>query len=135
MINASRQRQQGFTIIEIVSVLVVLAILSMIATGSFQSYLQQARRDDARDVLALNSQRLKRCFTLEGVYNGSCVVRTASEAGLYQLSTTLSATTFELVASPVEGSSQQSDADCQSFVLDHTGLKSATGDNPDTCWF
>ena len=114
--------------------MVVLALLMSIAVPGFQDFIRQSRRDDGRHLLLLNAHRLQRCFTLEGVYNGSCVTRSDSKEGYYTLSSTITATTFTLTALPVAGSSQAKDSNCQSFVYDQTGRRTATGADPGTCW-
>lgn len=125
---------QGFTLIEILVVILIFSILSSMAVPSYQQFVQGVRRDDAQHLLLLNAQRLQRCFTLEGVYNGSCVTRPTSKNGYYSLSANLTRNTFELSAIPVVGSSQESDEACDSFTYDHTGWRSASGTAADDCW-
>ena len=125
---------QGFTLIEILVVILIFSILSSMAIPNYQQFVQRARRDDAQHLLLLNAQRLQRCFTLEGVYNGSCVTRSTSKNGYYSLNATLTRDTFELSATAVTGKSQDSDKACSSFTYDHTGWRSATGTAADDCW-
>ena len=124
----------GFTLIEILVVILIFSVLTSIAVPNYQQFVQRARRDDAQHLLLLNAQRLQRCFTLEGVYNGSCVTRPLSKNGYYSLSATLTRDTFELSAIPVDGRSQDSDEACSSFTYDHTGWRTATGTATDECW-
>lgn len=125
---------RGFTLIELLIALVIFSVLVSVAVPGYQSQLRESRRDDARHLLMLNAQRLQRCFTLEGVYTGSCATRSTSKNGYYTLETSLATNSFTLTAKPVAGSSQAKDDDCLSFSYDSTGLKSATGAQADQCW-
>jgi len=126
----------GFTLVEIVVAVAIFSILLTMAITSYASFNVQSRRVDASHLLLLNAHRLQRCFTLEGVYNGSCVTRNESESGYYTLSASsqFTTSTFNLIAVPSAGSSQENDSGCTSFSYDHTGRKSATGSDADSCW-
>lgn len=126
--------QVGLSLIELMVALAVFALLMTLAVPSYQKYVKQSRRDDAKHLLLMNAQRLQRCFTLEGVYNGACVTRPDSKGGYYRLTENITTNTFTLTATPVANSSQEGDGDCQSFTLDQTGWKTATGDDSDNCW-
>ncbi len=125
---------QGFTLVEILIVLVLFSVLMSLAVPNYQQFVQRARRDDAQHLLLMNAQRLQRCFTLEGIYNGSCVTRSASSNGYYSLSAVSTANTFSLSAVPVAGRGQDSDSECTSLTYDHVGWRSATGTDPEKCW-
>lgn len=125
---------KGFTLIELMIAIAVVAIVVNLAVPSYQNFIREARRSDARHLLHMNANRLQRCFTLEGWYNGSCVLRPLSEEGFYSMTSTITASTFVLTASPVAGSDQLADLNCTSFVLTNTGLKTATGSFSADCW-
>ena len=128
--------QTGITLIELLLVVSIIGILASIAMPGFQSFFMQSRREDAHHLIMLNAQRLQRCFTLEGVYNGSCGTRSKSEQGYYELSVDshITENTFTLVVSPVEGTSQENDSNCRAFMYEHTGKRSAIGADPASCW-
>ncbi len=133
--KASCRKNQGFTLIEIIIVVLVLGILASFAVPSFSGYAKESRREDAKQLLMFNAQRLQRCFTLQGVYNSSnCVLRSNSGEGFYTLSSTLNDTTFSLTAMPVAGTSQASDDGCTTFLYNHIGQKDATGSDAEKCW-
>ena len=124
----------GFTLLELIVAIAIVSILATVSFSNYQGYTKLIRRDDAKHLLLMNAQRLKRCFTLEGVYNGNCATRTVSEEGYYTLTITATSRTFLLTALPVAGNSQANDAECKSFVYDHTGHRTATGTDSDGCW-
>lgn len=122
--------------------MVAFVILLAIATPSYTQFIRESRRDDAKHLLLLNSQRLHRCFTLQGKYSsdtkgsGSCYLREDSQNGYYTLSTSsdIQDKTFTLIAEPVTGTSQENDANCTSFQYDNTGRKTASGSDVESCW-
>lgn len=128
------RQNAGFTLTEVMITVALIAILLSIAVPGFQSSIQASRRGDAQHLLLLNAQRLNRCYTLEGVYNGSCVIRADSNDGHYTLKSDLKADTFLLSAVPVTGGSQSKDSKCLTFTYDHTGLQGATGSLGHECW-
>ena len=115
-------------------VVAIIGILAQIATPSYSKFIIEQRRADARHLLMANAQLLQRCLTLVGAYDGGCNTITNSNEGHYTLTSKLASQTWSLTAEPVAGGKQLGDTDCATFTLDHTGLKSATGNEPDTCW-
>lgn len=134
--SMNKRYGSGFTLVELLIAIAIVSILLSIAVVSYNSFIMQSRRIDASHLLMLNAHRLQRCFTLEGAYNGSCITRNESKDGHYTLSSDsqFTANTFNLIAEPAVGSSQQKDSGCRTFSYDHTGRRTATGNNADSCW-
>ena len=123
------------TLVELIVAIAILGILASIALPSYTAFLTRVNRQDAVHLLVLNAQRLQRCFTLEGRYDGSCWLREASEDGHYELvDPALGAATYSLRAVPVAGGRQAGDAECGTLTYDHTGLRGATGSLGARCW-
>ncbi len=138
----TRHRATGFTLIELMIVIVVVGILAAIAFPSYQSYVLKANRADAKASLLSAAQLLERCFTQHNAYNsancptvGQLADTKDSQEGLYTISldtlATPAATTYRLRATPKTGGRQAKDTRCTFFTLDHRGGKDAS--NPD-CW-
>jgi len=124
-------KSRGFTLIELMITIAILAIIVAIAVPSYQNQIEKSRRSDAVTSLMSAAQGLERCFTRTSTYVG-CSVPSASNEGYYSISaTTQSATSFELEASPT---SAQSGDDCGTFTLDSLGNKGDDGDAADRCW-
>lgn len=122
---APRQSAHGMTLIELMIVVALLAILGSIAIPSYQSYVQKARRADARGALTNAAQMLER-YATENASKGykDAVVPATSENGHYTLTfstpNTASAWTYTLKAEPA--GSQRQDA-CGSYTLNQSGLR------------
>jgi type IV pilus assembly protein PilE len=125
-------RIHGFTLIELMIVVVVLGILAAIAFPSYTSQVQKTRRADATSALLGAAQQLERCYTRTSTYSGCLTFPLLSENRHYDVNTsTLSQTTYTLVATP--RGSQKNDVLCQSFTLVHTGKRDADS-STDECW-
>ena len=128
---------KGFTLIEIMITVAILAIIVAIALPSYRRYVIETNRGEAKAVLMQTAQSFERCFTRFSTYNdGNCGIAGqttpfASETDKYNVNfTTLTATTFVLTATPV-----QADPECGNFTLDHRGQRGISGTGMvDDCW-
>jgi type IV pilus assembly protein PilE len=96
--RVKRMKARGFTLVELMIVIAVLAILAAIAVPSYYRQVEKSRRADAQSALLSAAQTLERCFTRTNTYVG-CFTTTApgqaSQEGFYNVrATTLTATTL-----------------------------------------
>ena len=56
-------KQTGFTLLELMITVIVIAILASIALPSYQDYLRRGYRADAKAALMENAQFMERNFT------------------------------------------------------------------------
>nr|WP_298142719.1 type IV pilin protein [uncultured Pseudomonas sp.] len=61
-------RNRGFTLIEMMIVIVVIGILAAISYPSYQEYVRRAKRADAQAVLLELAQFMERHYTANGTY-------------------------------------------------------------------
>ncbi len=123
----------GFTLIELMIVVVVLGVIAAIAFPSYNSQVQKTRRADATSALLNEAQRLERCFTRFSAYTSCPAPSGTTEGGFYTLSAPIFDTAeFEVHATPVAGTSQANDP-CATFTLTHTGARGRTG-TATRCW-
>lgn len=130
-----KNSEHGFTLIEILTVVVIIGIILAIALPNYQQSVYKAKRNDARTSLSTLAQRLERCQTQFGRYDhAGCAVTSpaTTEEGHYSIVTTRTATTYALTATPVGG--QLGDKQCASLTLNHLGVRAATGTKKEACW-
>jgi type IV pilus assembly protein PilE len=146
---------KGFTLVEVMIVVVVIAILAAIAFPSYQESIRKSRRAEAKSALLQAAQILERCFTEFNSYidprcdalidaGGAFIDPTSDVApfngeGYYSITdvgATLTAVTYTLRATPTAIGGQDNDTICTSFELDHTGKKESNGAGNDNanCW-
>lgn len=129
------RRTAGYTLIEIMIVVVILGIVAAIAWPAYTSQTQKSRRGDAIRALTIAVTQLERCQSDSGTYVG-CAFTAASPNGNYNVTVARTADTFTLTATPVAGGRQASDADCTTLTINNLGQKGYTGAAPKLkrCW-
>jgi type IV pilus assembly protein PilE len=129
---------KGFSFIELMIVVAIIGILSTFALGFFGDNVIASNRSEGRAALTATAGSLEKCKSLYGSYNdGNCNVANtiATDTNFYSIDTTTrTATTFTLTATPVAGQPQANDADCTTMTLTNTGVKGGTGANAAECW-
>ncbi|MDH5594147.1 MAG: type IV pilin protein [Gammaproteobacteria bacterium] len=143
-----KNRINGFTLIELMIVVVIIGILAAIAFPSYRDSVRKTNRSDAKVALTRAAQMQERRFTEQGSYSNSIadVGGNTSPEGWYTMSltdvsgtagcttTNSSGTTLYLcytVTATATGG-QADDATCATLSLDHTGAKTSTGGGD--CW-
>lgn len=131
--------QTGFTLIELMITLVVLAILSAIAFPAYQSYVLKTRRSDAYAALAQDQTIMERCYAQNFAYNNAACPATfpASPQKYYSIAVSnQTVSTYTLTATP-QGP-QASDTACAAISVDQANQKSAQdasgNTSTSTCW-
>ena len=133
--STRRPQSAGFTLIELMIVVGVIAILAAVAIPGYQQSVLRSRRADARVALNAAATRLERCFTQFGAYDADdCVIASPADSpeGFYEVSVEREAATYTVTAAP-QGP-QADDTACGSLEVTNTGARSATGTTPDRCW-
>ena len=134
--HSLRARAQGFTLIELMIVVVIVAILATIAVPGYQQQVRQSRRAQAKADLVELAQVLERRYSVNNSYSGALpFTQSPREAGAtarYSIGVMMgpAGNTFELVATPKAAQAKDS---CGVLKISNTGQKKSEGDLAD-CW-
>ncbi|HQU16865.1 MAG: hypothetical protein B7Z66_11820 [Chromatiales bacterium 21-64-14] len=144
----------GFTLIELMITIVIIAILVAIGYPSYRSWVVTSRRSDAHTLLTQAASDEERFYTLYNSYAPnvgapSCTFGQAcglppadaqSPEGYYTLAVAPMAgatisTSYLLTATPTSKGNQNLDTQCTTLTLDSTNQKGSTGTGSvQKCW-
>lgn len=130
------ERGRGFSLIELMVVLVVMGILAAIAVPSYTRYIVSTHRTSAKAVLVETAQFMERYYTTRNTYAGAALLtavvpRNASGADVrYNLGFVEAPDADGYVLRAVPANAQAGDA-CGTLTLTNTG---AQGAGASGCW-
>lgn len=138
---SNRKAVNGFTLIELMIVIVIIGILAAVVYPSYKDYIQKANR--AEGIAALNdlAARQERYYVQNNSYVTATtdltsklgLSSTTTETGKYTLTVAQGETTdggYTLTASQTFG-----DTDCGDLTLSAVGIKGKTGSaSVSDCW-
>lgn len=143
----------GFTLIEMMIVVVIVAILAAIAIPIYQTQIMESRRTSAKSALLDIAGREEKYYSTNNTYtmelsdlgytqvtsneiqvpgNGTNYYNVAINSNPASAST--SASTFIVTASPYPNSSQQNDTGCNAYSITDMGVESNNGTQTTGCW-
>jgi len=155
---------RGFTLIEMMITLLVVAILASVAIPSYTAYIERSKRGAARSALLAAASFLERNFTTNGCYNFTTVAACQAQSGTavtlpstlsrapaegaasYALTVDFSASAtgqaYTLTATPCAtagtcpaGSDPFTDAKCGALTLTQAGVRDRSGSEAlSLCW-
>ena len=141
--------QAGFTLVELMITVAIIAIITAVALPSYNRNLQRGKRADVRSILMEDAQYMERFFTENSSYfkstaNADPVLpqlvspRAATGTAInYNITISASnATSFTLQAAPANGMAAD---DCKTLTINNLGQKKVVGTIGDgwdeqSCW-
>lgn len=137
-----RTKQQGFSLLELMIVVVLIGVISAIAIPSYTNHVTKTRRVEAQSALLEFANAMERHRLRSGTYLGVAANNVAGTPTIFQeqvpfdrtpktynLRVTFSTTSYELFALPIAGGPQASDGKLR---LDSTGVREWDIDGDDT---
>lgn len=120
-----KQCRRGFTLIEIMITVAILAILTAVALPSFLDSMRKGRRAEAFSALSALQQAQERFRGNNPSYASTLsavnIPATTSPGGFYAISIGSSSATGYTVTADGSGSSQASDGDCAKLSVEVDG--------------
>jgi type IV pilus assembly protein PilE len=141
-----KRRPLGFTLIELMIVVAIVAILAAIAYPSYRDQVARSRRADAKAVLLETAQWIERQYTISNAYDKKGDLTALNNAALpyteapkegsakyYNISFSAGPTTSTYTLQAVPKNAMTGDS-CGTFTLTNTGLKGVSASTVAACW-
>ena len=141
---------KGFTLIELMIVVVIIGILSAVAYPSYSNHVRKTKRAEAKTRLLQVAQLEERFFTENNTYTVNIAGLLGTAGNVYSSDTNAASSGYQItIAAGVPGiassftltaarqGSQVDDTRCGDLVLQHTGAKqlvNAVGGTVAECW-
>jgi type IV pilus assembly protein PilE len=144
------RRARGFTLVELMVVVMIIALLAALGYPSYGNFVTKARRQAARNVIYQLADRQEQFFLDNKVYAANLTtmgfaadtigvddngqITTSGDADrTYVLDLTNTAATTYTVRAVPQLVQASNDTDCMTLTLTHTGVRAQSGSS-DNCW-
>jgi type IV pilus assembly protein PilE len=145
----------GFTLVELMVVVLIITILTVIAVPSYRTYVLKSHRAEAKSILMDLASRQERYMTTNGVYSTLATDMGYTGTWPQTVGSGYYIVSLSNVAAPIAGSSsaaptpatflftatatgaQLNDTLCKTFTVNQQGLQTSTNSSNGTssgCW-
>ena len=141
--TSSHTTEQGFTLIELMIVLVVMAVLTVIAVPAYNAQIMGSRRDEGNTFLLQAAVKQEQFYLDNSVYTadmtdlGYALSPALSSEGFYEITAIIANAGQTFAFTATRKGAQVSDTNCGNLTLNNFGVKWGTGTDPDpgkNCW-
>lgn len=134
MIKIKKEKNKGFTLVELMVTVMIVAVLASFALPAFNDYTKKARWAEARAALIQASMNMEREFSTNNIYSGASAgvtFQSQSDSKSYTLSfKDLEDHSFTIIATPA-----RADSECGTFSLTQASEKGSSGSLESAkCW-
>jgi type IV pilus assembly protein PilE len=146
----ARFTARGFTLIELMIVVVIIAILASIGIPSYRQYVIRSTRTEAKTALLRVQAAQEKFYLQQNKYATTDAELTSappaglglsnkSENGNYDIDIAAfdaasGDQSFVAIASAADGSGQKQDTECPMFSINHTGARLPPISQAEPCW-
>jgi type IV pilus assembly protein PilE len=122
MLHTMPSIRRGFTLIELMITVAIVAILASIAVPAYKDYVVRGRIPEGTNALSALQVKMEQYFQDNHTYTGApyCASSTLT---YFNITCTSTSSTFTGTATGITGSSQAGFV----FTIDETGMKQTTG--------
>ena len=143
-VSVNGMKMDPVSLVELVTAMLIVGILTAIAVPSYTSYMRKTRRTDAKVELMRTAQQFERCYTRYYDYtNAGCAVTLPYDTakGTYTIDADaagvptpgITASTFAIKATPI--GKQALDTQCGTFTLNQGNVQGVSGGGGvPNCW-
>ncbi len=137
--NVTKKAQKGFTLIELMITVAIVAILAAVAIPNYSAYVKRGKAAEATSTLALLKNRMEQYYQDNKTYldTGALTAPCSPQAGTtkyftYDCAAQQTASQFTLTATPIANQGVNN----FSFTIDEAGNKTSTFDGSPSanCW-
>lgn len=133
-------KRKGFTLLELLIVVAIVAILAAIALPNYNRYVERTRRADAREALMRVAAAQERFYTNRNSYATDIAadlsLPVTSESGYYAITTASAGGDTQVYVLTATPQGAQATDSCGALTINNTGFKAAPSDTGanGTCW-